>query len=515
MYRPKNLDIDIYLRKSRKDIEEEKKAAENGEEYDTLSKHRKQLLTIAKKDNHNILEIHDEIVSGEFISERPKVQKLIRRLESGIVDAVLVMDLDRLGRGDMLDQGLLDRAFRYSGTKIITPTEFYDPEDDSWELVFGVKSLVARQELKAITRRMQGGRRNSVTEGKSISKKPPFGYLRDEKLKLYPDPNTAWAVKKMFEMMRDGFGRVAVAAELDKLGIKPSYRDTWAPTSITAMIKNEVYKGDLIWGKMKYQKRNGKYERKKLDQDQWIVIENAHEPIVSKELWEAANRAHSGRFRPSTVKTKTLSNPLAGILQCEVCGYTMLYQPKKNRPNDYIRCAQQQCKGIQKSAILKLVEERILESLELYIKEFEIKEDMEIKKEHSSVIPIKEKAVEKRQKEFEELSKQKNNLHDLLERGVYDLDTFMERQKNISDRMKVIQNDIDILLEEIKLDRHKEKNVSEFVPKVKNVLQAYYQTDDIEKKNRLLKSILEKATYLRKKEWTKKDEFIIQIFPKI
>ncbi|WP_299090451.1 recombinase family protein [uncultured Metabacillus sp.] len=515
MYRPTNLDIDIYLRKSRKDIEEERSAADEGLEYDTLSKHRNQLLAIAKRENHNILEIHEEVVSGEFISERPKIQELIRRLEAGFVEAVLVMDLDRLGRGDMLDQGLLDRAFRYSGTKIITPTEYYDPDEESWELVFGVKSLVARQELKAITRRLQGGRRNSVSEGKSVSKKPPYGYLRDEKLKLYPDPETSWVVKRMFEMMRDGHGRQAIALELDKLEIKPPIKDTWAPSTITAIIKNEVYLGHIIWGKVKYQKRNGKYTRKKVPRDQWIIKENAHEPIVTQELWEAANRAHSGRWRPSTINNKTLSNPLAGILLCEVCGYTMLYQPRKDRPNDFIRCAQSQCKGIQKGAALNLVEEKILQGLQEIVYNMEIMEDDQVNRKNNSVIPIKQKAIERKEKELRELAIQKNNLHTFLERGVYDVDTFMERQQVVVTEIKKLEASIEELKKDILQEEMYEKNINEYIPRVKRVIEAYYQTSDVEKKNRLLKSILEKVTYLRKQNWKKKDQFTIQLYPKI
>jgi site-specific DNA recombinase len=65
---------------------------------------------------------------------------------------------------------------------------------------------------------MQRGRVASAGEGKSISKVPPYGYLRDDNLRLHPDPETAWVVKKMFEMMRDGHGRQFIAQELDKLG---------------------------------------------------------------------------------------------------------------------------------------------------------------------------------------------------------------------------------------------------------------------------------------------------------
>src|SRR5690606_25740427 len=122
MQNPASLDVYIYLRKSRKDIEKEKQSAEVGNPYDTLEKHRKQLLALARQQNCNIVEILEEdIISGEYISERPVMQRLLRNVDSEKVDGVLVMDIDRLGRGDMSDQGAIERAFRLSSTKIITP----------------------------------------------------------------------------------------------------------------------------------------------------------------------------------------------------------------------------------------------------------------------------------------------------------------------------------------------------------------------------------------------------------
>lgn len=514
MSRQEGLDVFIYLRKSRIEVEEERRAREEGREYNTLDRHRRNLYEVLKKEGHNLIDTFEELVSGESLIERTEIQKMLIRMDNAEAEAVLVMDVDRLGRGDMYDSGIIDRAFRYNNFKLITPTEFYDPEEENWELVFGVKSLVARQELKSITKRLQGGRRDKVKLGRSISKKPPYGYLRDGNLKLYPDPDTAWVVKKMFEMMKDGHGRQAIAVELDRLSISPpdEKRKNWSPSTITAIIKNEAYLGHIIWGKITYTKRGGKYKRKKMKPEEWIRKDNAHEPLVSQELWDAANIAHTGRWRPSTVSTKKLSNPLAGILKCDVCGFTMLYQPKKERPNPIIYCPK--CRGIQKAALLPLVEQRILDALAEYVREFEITETGKFM-EKQSEIPLKKKAIEKKEKELEQLAKQKSNIHDMRERGEYDFETFTERLNNVSGRMDKLKEEISQLEEEILKEQMKEKNLDEYVPKVKNVIEAYKNTDEVEMKNRLLKSILEKATYLRKKDWTKKDHFVIQLYPKI
>lgn len=82
-------------------------------------------------------------------------------------------------------------------------------------------------------------------------------------------------------------------------------------------------------------------------------------------------------------------------------------------------------------------------------------------------------------------------------------------------RLKTTQEEIEQLKYEINYVLEREKHIHAFVPKIKNVLEAYHATVDIEKKNLLLKSVLEKVTYLRKKTWTKKDAFIINLYTKI
>ncbi len=269
--------------------------------------------------------------------------------------------------------------------------------------------------------------------------------------------------------------------------------------------------------KKKYIKRNGKHTKKKIPPERWQRHENAHEAIISENLFEKANSAHSKRWRPPTIQTKKLSNPLAGILICELCGHSMVYQPRKDRPNPQVRCVQPSCKSIQKGAALSLVEERILQGLNEIIEAFKLEETMlfQMKKQTSNELPVKEKALENKQNELEELQKQKNSLHGFLEKGVYDIDTFMERQKTLVARLKQTEEEFEIIKDEITREKRQGENITKFMPKVKSALEAYHTTEEIEEKNRLLKTILEKATYLRKKEWKKKDEFVVQLYTKV
>lgn len=515
MTRPTGLNCFIYLRKSRKDIEEEKKAKELGQIYDTLERHRRQLYEIARRDGLNIVgEPFEEIVTGESIMERPKMKLMLQQIEAGLIDAILVMDVDRLGRGDMFDAGYIFRILKYSETLIITPDTVIDPNSESAELNFGIKSMIAREELKAINKRMQRGRRESVKEGKSITR-IPYGYLRDSNLKLYPNPDTAPIVVTIFEKIATGFGRRALANELNRLGIKPPMnRREWGYSSISRIIKNEVYLGHIIWGKHKSVKNptTRKYVQKKLPPEQWVRYENAHTPLVSQDLFDRANHALAERYIPPVVDNKGLSNPLAGLVFCEICGYTMarIAEVRKQKRHQ-LRCVKQHCRDKQKGAILSVVEQKILDGLEEILSTFVADHSKIVKQQESSVIPIHRGKLKQKEEELNELLMQRNELHTLLEKKIYTIEIFLERQAILNKNIQDVQETISQLIQEIKEAEERENRKNEIAPKIKSILEEYQKTDDVIKKNILLKSVLEKVTYFRKKEWREIDRFELQL----
>ena len=160
----------IYLRKSRKD--EEAEAMGLGE---TLARHEQLTLDLAKKMNLIIGKIYKEIVSGDSISARPIMQELLQDVEAGMWKGVIVVEVERLARGNTIDQGIVAETFKYSSTKIITPSKIYDPNNEFDEEYFEFGLFMSRREYKTIRRRLHSGTLASVKEGKLVSQ-PPFGY---------------------------------------------------------------------------------------------------------------------------------------------------------------------------------------------------------------------------------------------------------------------------------------------------------------------------------------------------
>jgi site-specific DNA recombinase len=124
-------------------------------------------------------EILEEIASGESILRRPQMQALLKNVEEGCYDGVVVVEFDRLTRGSYADLGLIEEAFKSSGTLIITPSKIYDLEDDGDDLTIGIKSFVSKEEYKLIKKRMLEGKINGTKKGMWTSGQPPFPYYYD------------------------------------------------------------------------------------------------------------------------------------------------------------------------------------------------------------------------------------------------------------------------------------------------------------------------------------------------
>lgn len=142
----------IYARKSRKDAELEALG------IDVLERHITTLLELAKALSLPIGAIYREVVSGDSIDARPVMTQVLSEVEACMWDGALVMDVDRLARGDTIDQGRVQRAFFYSNTRIVTPNKTYDPANEYDNEYFEFSLFMSRREYATIKRRMQRGR---------------------------------------------------------------------------------------------------------------------------------------------------------------------------------------------------------------------------------------------------------------------------------------------------------------------------------------------------------------------
>ena len=456
----------LYLRKSRADSE-----AEALGEGETLARHEKALLDLAKKLNLNITAIYREIVSGETIAARPVMQQLLQEVEQGIWDGVLVMEVERLARGDTIDQGIVAQTFKFSDTKIITPIKTYNPNNEFDEEYFEFGLFMSRREYKTINRRLQRGRMASVKDGKYVANKAPYGYNRirienDKGWTLEINKEEADVVRLIFELYTVGekqsdntFNRLGtgfIAKRLNTMKVSPKRGKVWVVASIRDILINPVYIGMIRWNWRPQQKKmiDGQLHISRPRATDYVLCNGLHPPIISKETFDMAQELM--RHNPA--------RPI-GEKNTVKISWDITSPPV----------------------------ERI------------------------SQVSIKKKALQKEQHELDTLNKQISKTHDLLEQGIYTTDVFLERSRALSLRMDEVKEHIAILDKELKTEITREDSAVNIIPKVEKLLEVYHDLPSPKAKNDMLKDVLEKVVYT-KKERSKKgnlDNFNITIYPKI
>lgn len=501
----------IYLRKSRADEEAEKHG-----EGETLAKHRAALLKYAKAHGLIIVVILSEVASGESLMHRPQMLELLKRVELGEFDAVLVMDIDRLGRGNMQEQGLILETFRASNTKIMTLQRTYDLNNESDEFMTEVNSLFARRELRIITGRMQGGRRQSAESGNYIGTRPPYGYdifKKDKERYLVPNPDQAPVVKQIFEWYTvHQMGSSKISSEMNKLGYKTYTGKPWEPSTVLNIIKNRVYIGRIEWGKKKSVKSTTPGKRRDTStRPKSEVLDNKgkHEAIVDESVFQHAQEILREKYHiPYQIKdgVPIISNSLAGLIKCDMCGNTMVYRPY-TKAAAHLMCTKQTCTN--KSSQFALVESRLLNGLQDWLDGYKLKwvQNKKVKTTSSSV-QFRKNAIIGLNKEFTELEHQLGNLHDLLERKVYTEAKFLERSNIVAERIEEIKFKIAAAEKELEFEIKSEKAMKNVIPIVENAINAYHRTSDPLEKNLLLKEVLHHAVY-RKEKIQRGDQFTL------
>lgn len=520
----------IYLRKSRADRD-----AESHGEGETLLRHEKALMELAHKKNLNVTKIFREIVSGETIAARPEVQKLLDEVAAGIPAGVLVMEVERLARGDTKDQGTVADAFKMGNVQIITPSKTYDPNNEFDEEYFEFGLFMSRREYKTINRRIQRGRIASVKEGKYIASSAPYGYERvriknDKGYTLRIIPEQANIVQMIYslytkgELQDDGsykrLGMTLIAKKLDAMHISPLHSSSWSRATIKDMLSNPTYTGKVRWQWRKEKKsvENGILQVKRHKDNNCMIYDGLHDAIIDDETFEMAQEIMSSHICLPVSQKHELKNPLSGIVVCGMCGHTMTRVFSNTKKGYYsLMCPNRYCKNI--SAPLYLIEEKILAGMEEWLENYKLDWSSCKPSLSKDVFRVKENSILQCKSDLCGLQKQLENTYEFLEKGIYTTEMFLNRNQILTAQIDKLSSDISQMESDLELERTREKAKNDIIPNIENILELYRTVDSITLKNELLKDILDKVVYTKtapnKKGQLDNANFNLVLYPKL
>ena len=351
---------------------------------------------------------YNEVVSGETINSRPEFKKLLKRIESSQIKAVLVVECARLGRPDLEEIGKLSKLFRYTNTIIITPQRMFDLRDEYDREQFERELMRGNDYLEYTKKILTRGKELSLKQGYYINAVVPYGYERDwiyegkrkrPTLKIVEEE--AKVVRLIFDWyVEEGIGATKICQKLNAMGIKARKGGVWKKSSVTNVLQNEHYIGKVVI--KKHIKVNSVIDQEIITQslfnDEYEVVEGKHPAIVDEEIF---NKANNKLTKYVSVKpSATLQNPLASILKCE-CGKTMIR--KKNRNSYRYHCDEQMYCGnasITEEDLMPAIIEKLKKNLKNLSAHVNSDDDTKKEKHKEYVSLLEAKLVELEKKEL-------------------------------------------------------------------------------------------------------------------
>ena len=493
----------IYLRKSRADMEAEKLG-----EGETLAKHKRILTDLAARKGLYIEEIYEEIVSGaDSIEDRKEIQRLIQDCYNGKYTGILVMAVDRLSRGSQGDAQKIIDMLKYGnrgkGVLVITPTKVYDVahrNDDEEFMEFEL--FMSRREYKAIKRRMDIGKVQAIVEGNYMGSKRLYGYNIQEDRRsriLVPHPEEAPIVQQIFRWAADGVTRGQIAIKLETMGVPTHHGGEWSPQTVRGILSNVHYLGKVKWFdhvKVKSMVNGEIQTHLERKTDKYVEFEGKHEALISEELFEEVQKR---LLPPRRRRDLPLRNPLAGLLFCEKCNKAIRWQENKHAQTRYYHPVSQRCK--LKSALFSDVTNAVIESLKLYIEDFETRIESKPMIDETSV-KTQATALEA---ELKKLKQKKMRLFDAWEDADITPNEFAERKAYLNDKIEQVEKQ----LKELELAVPEHEEIQDKLIRLHEALDMLKDDAiDVQIKNDYLKRIVKTINISRENDY----EFILDVF---
>ncbi len=273
----------------------------------------------------------DEGISGTNTKKRKEFNRMIECAKNGDFDLIITKEISRFAR-NTLDSIFYTRDLKKHGVGVIFLNDNINTLDGDAELRLAIMSSIAQEESRKTSERVKWGQKRQMEQG-VVFGRSMLGYdVKDGKMTI--NEEGAKIVRLIFHKFVDeGKGTHVIARELREEGIEPMRVKEWQNTVILRVIRNEKYCGDLVQKKTytpDFLSHEKKYNR---GQEEFVILKDHHEPIISRELFDKANRILDAKSLSQEGKAKHSNRyPFSGKIKCGRCGasYVARYKTRKD-----------------------------------------------------------------------------------------------------------------------------------------------------------------------------------------
>lgn len=411
----------VYCRLSDEDCSKYRKTDDSA----SIQNQKTMLLQYALKQGWEIYDIYSDDDYAGADRNRPEFNRLIKDAKLHRFDIILCKTQSRFTRELELVEKYIHGLFPLWGIRFVSIVDNADTANKGNKKSRQINGLVNEWYLEDMSENIRSVLTSRRQNGYHIGAFALYGYKKDpdRKGRLIIDEEAASVVREVFELFLQGFGKTAIARMLNDRGIpNPSeYKrlhgssfggagkknsTLWRYFTISDMLKNEIYIGNMVqgrYGSISYKTK----KTKPRPRSEWIIVEGTHEPIIDRELWDKVQRLINIRAKPFNSGSIGI---FAGKAKCMFCGYTM--RSAKIRGRHYLKCpvhgiSENACKGsfISVDRLKKIVAEELWCLTEEYLDKAELEKNIDLNEDIDNRIKILLSDIEAYKKKISEYSK--------------------------------------------------------------------------------------------------------------
>ena len=440
----------LYLRLSLEDEGEK-------DESNSISNQRKLIYEYIHHDSklsgYEAVEFSDDGFSGTNMN-RPGMQKLLKEVKANNIRCIIVKDMSRFSR-DYIEMGTyLNQIFPFMGIRFIAINDHYDSREhhgSTIEIDTAFQTLLYDLYSKDVSVKVKASIENKCAKGEYVFGQVPFGYEKSKEIKnaVIVNEKEAEIVRYIFSLAVQGKTSTQIARQLYKENVptitqmrNPEKKYThgkvhsWSVTAIRKILNNRFYLGEMAYGKS-VRKSVGSQNGIAVPKEDWKVIRNHHEALISEEIYEQVSS-----FKPNySTKRNREKHPLTGKLYCGGCGYSMVYKLlcEKSRYRRF------ECR---KHALLQipdcctymnadLLEETVLMMLnkELMLRGNAMKQNESLSSFQRAGIQSLKKKLEKCRQEQKQIRAEKDNLYEQYALKAISSEEYQKRSNELTERL--------------------------------------------------------------------------------
>ena len=419
-----------------------------------------------QKDITLVEEYVDDGYSGANY-DRPSFQKMREDVRSGKINCIIVKDLSRLGRNYIETGKYIENIFPVLGVRFIAVNDNYDSADtknDADQIIVPFKNLINDAYCRDISMKIRSQLEMKRKNGQFTGSYAAYGYKKDprDKNHLIIDPYAADIVRDIFRMKIEGYNNERIAEKLNEMGIlipmeykrscglnfnsgfRSGKNPKWGTSSVLRILKNEIYTGTMVQGKT----RKVNYRVKDcvpVETENWIRVENTHEAIISKDIFECVQQLMTLDTRTSPEKDNVYA--FSGLLRCGDCGQNLNRRcvRKKEKKYYYYHCKTYKngegCTPhtISEIVLMKVIMDSLKKQISLLLKADEVLAKVNNLPQQNFEVKTLEKQISHLEIEIQKYRDLGKNLYQDMLDEVITKEEYQELKNNFSQKLEAAQ----------------------------------------------------------------------------